>query len=110
MHITFVKKILADGNACAKCADVEQRLTDAGQLGAIDETLVADERNPASAGMQLAKQLGIERAPFFVVEQNGETTVYTVYFKFVKEVLGRSTSTLEENREILRDNPELDFL
>ena len=50
MHITFVKKILADGQACRKCRDVEQRLERSGYWSAIDEVIIADERDPDSAG------------------------------------------------------------
>ncbi|UHQ55638.1 MULTISPECIES: hypothetical protein [unclassified Microbulbifer] len=90
MRITLVKKILSDGSPCAKCRDVEQKLRDNDQLRLIDETVVADERDQASPGMVLARQYGVSRAPFFVVEDSaasGEPQVYTVYFKFAKEVL-----------------------
>ena len=88
MRITLVKKVLADGSLCAKCNDVEQKLKENDQEKFLDETLIADERDPESAGMQLAQRLNVERAPFFVVEEEGkEPAVYTVYFKFVKEVL-----------------------
>jgi hypothetical protein len=110
MKITFVKKILASGEPCQKCADVEQRLEESGQISRIDEVLVADERDPDSPGMLLASRFSVARAPFFVVEEDGNATVYTVYFKFVKEVLGSATSKREEVGEILRDNPDLDFI
>lgn len=111
MHITFVKKILATGEPCAKCADVEARLEKSGQMERIDEILIADERDPGSAGMKLAKELEVDRAPFFVVDRDdGERSVYTVYFKFSKEIFGKATSRSDEAREILNDNPDLDFL
>jgi hypothetical protein len=90
MHITFVKKITNTGEACRKCADVEQRLRDSGYWNAIDAVLVADQRDPNSAGNHLADAYGVERAPFFVVEDDsGQISVYTVYFKFVDEVLDK---------------------
>jgi len=112
VKITFVKKILADGSPCRKCADVEKRLSTSGQLEQIDETLIADERDPSSPGMQLAERLGVQRAPFFVVEHDdGQEQVYTVYFKFAKEVLGGSGgSTSDHARDLLDDNPDLDFV
>ena len=111
MHITFVKKILANGEACQKCHDVEQRLETSGQMAAIDETLIADERDPQSAGMLLAAEVKAERAPFFVVDTDeGERKVYTVYFKFAKEILGKRQSKKDEGKEILNDNPDLDFI
>ncbi|MFT4564917.1 MAG: hypothetical protein ACI9BW_004687 [Gammaproteobacteria bacterium] len=90
MHITFVKKITVTGEACRKCADVEQRLHDSGHWSAIDTVLIADQRDANSAGNHLANAYGVERAPFFVVEHDGgEISVYTVYFKFVAEVLNQ---------------------
>lgn len=88
MQITLVKKILADGSLCAKCKDVELKLKENNQEQYLDEILIADERDPESAGMKLAQKLQVQRAPFFVVEEEGkEPEVYTVYFKFAKEVL-----------------------
>ena len=57
MKITLVKKILADGSPCKKCGEVIGRLEDSGQMERIDEILVADERDPTSAGMLLAAEL-----------------------------------------------------
>lgn len=88
MHITFVKKITADGEACRKCADVEQRLRESGYWDCIDTVLVADERKHNSAGVHMAAALGVDKAPFFVVEDDaGGITVHTIYFKFLREVL-----------------------
>ena len=111
MKITFVKKILATGEPCQKCADVEKRLTDNGQMDLIDEIVVADERDPESAGMQLAAQHGVKLAPFFVVEgDDGETKVYTIFMKFSKEVLKNRTASASVAKEIMRDNPDLDYI
>ena len=111
MKITLVKKILADGSPCKKCGDVLKRLEDSGQIKRIDEILVADERDPTSAGMLLASELQVDRAPFFVVQyDDGRQDVYTVYFKFVKEVLEQETEEKDELKEILHNNPDLDFL
>ena len=41
----------------------------------IDHVAVADEREPNSEGMQLARRHGVVVAPFFLVEQNGTTMV-----------------------------------
>ncbi len=111
MKITLVKKIKADGSPCKKCNDVIQKLEESGNINKIDEILIADERDPASDGMVLANKLSVERAPFFVVEETGkDPVVYTVYFKFVKEVLDQETSDAAAAQEILNDNPDLDFL
>ena len=111
MKITLVKKINADESPCKKCADVLEKLEEGGFMAQIDEILVADERDPTSDGMVLAKTHNVDRAPFFVVEKPGESTaVYTVYLKFVKEVLNQKTEEKEELKEILQNNSDLDFL
>jgi hypothetical protein len=111
MHITFVKKILANGEPCQKCRDVEQRLIASGHMQQIDETVIADERDIESAGMKLAVEVNVTRAPFFVVDtDDGKRKVYTVYFKFAKEILGSAQSKKDEGKEILNDNPDLDFI
>ena len=111
MKITFVKKILANGEPCPKCGDVESRMRAAGYLDRIDETLIADERNPGSPGMKLADALGVALAPFFVVDSGNDTQVYTVYLKFVREVLDQTVATSsEEAADMLRSNPDLDLI
>jgi hypothetical protein len=88
MQITLVKKVREDGSPCRKCADVEQRLVNGGYMDRIDHIVIADEVDPESDGMKLAKLHNVELAPFFIVEQDDqEPVVYTVYFRFLKEVL-----------------------
>ncbi len=48
--ITFVKKILANGQPCGKCRDVEERLTAGNHWRAIDRVVIADERDPDVGG------------------------------------------------------------
>lgn len=111
MHITFVKKILASGEPCQKCLDVEERLNASGQMEQIDQILIADERDANSPGMLLATELNVPRAPFFVVErEDSKKQVYTVYFKFAKEVFGQKNKKTDEAKEILNDNPDLDYI
>lgn len=111
MKITLVKKILADGSPCKKCGDVLDKLANSDQMRFIDEVLIADERDPQSPGMLIAAKHAVNRAPFFVVEQDdAEPIIYTVYFKFVKEVLDQRTSEKDELKEIMNDNPDLDFV
>lgn len=111
MKITLVKKILADGSPCPKCGDVLNKLEESGQMNRIDDILIADERDASSPGAVLARQLNVERAPFFVVERDGQAPeVYTVYLKFVKEVLNQESSTTSEAKEILENSTDLDFL
>lgn len=111
MHITMVKKIKKDGSPCRKCADVLSQLEDSKLLHRIDEIIVADERDPKSAGMLLANKHSVELAPFFVVKEDGqETKIYTVYFKFVKEILSENISEEQEVKEIMQQNPDIDFI
>ncbi len=110
MKITLVKKILKDGSPCRKCADVLDKLESSGHMARIDNVLVADERDPESEGIAVAKQYDVDRAPFFVVEREGkDAEVYTVYMKFLKEVLEQKTNEADELKEIM-DNQDLDFL
>ena len=111
MKITLVKKIELDGSLCKKCEEVQQKMEESGQIDQIDEILIADERDPSSPGMELASLYNVERAPFFLVEREGEAPeIHTVYFKFIKEVLNQKTREEDELKEILNDNPDLDFL
>lgn len=110
MKITMVKKIFADGSPCKKCGEIEEKMRAAGQLERIDRTVIADESNDQSEGMVLAAEHAVDRAPFFIVEHDGEPAkIYTVYFKFVKEVLNAKTSEEDEIAEIMND-VDLDFL
>jgi len=111
MNITMVKKINKDGSPCRKCADVLRQLEENGLLDRIDQIVVADERDPDSEGMLLARKYKVEQAPFFVVEEDKQLTkIYTVYFKFVKEVLSEGVSEQQEIKEIMDQNPDLDYL
>ncbi len=107
--ITFVKKILADGRPCGKCHDVETRLTDGGHWPAIDRVVVADERDPSSEGMRLASRFEVERAPFFIVETPEKTVTYTVFLKFLKEILNTADET-DDAQLLLAANPDLDLI
>ena len=110
MEITMVKKVFADGSACKKCAEIEYKMREADQLKLIDHTVIAYEADDQSQGMLLAAQFSVDRAPFFIVERDGqEPEIYTSYFKFVKEVLNQKTTEDEEIQEIMND-VDLDFL
>jgi hypothetical protein len=111
MKIIYVKKIKADGSPCKKCAEVTERLEKTDQMQFINDVLIADERDPGSPGMLIARELAVERAPFFVVEQDdGTKDVYTVYFKFVKEVLNQAGNDKEALKDILDQNDDLDYI
>ncbi len=105
-----MKKILASGEPCKKCKDVEDRLKRAGHWDRIDEVVVADERDAHSPGNRLAEELGVTLAPFFVVKDRGSVAVYTLFFKFLHEVLEAPAAAREADRELLENNPDLDFI
>jgi len=111
LRITLVKKIKADGSPCRKCSEVADRLERSQLLGRIDRVVVADERDPDSEGMQLAHKYNVDWAPFFIVEDDsGGERIYTSFFRFLKEVLGQDPRHEEETTEMMRQNPDLDFL
>jgi hypothetical protein len=93
MHITFVKKRNPDGSTCGKCEEIERRLARDGHLARIDLVLTAAVDDPDSAGLRLARELGVDYAPFFVVRDGDRVEVHTIYLKFVREVLERGASS-----------------
>merc|ERR1719151_474425 len=86
--VTFVKKIYSDGSTCQKCDFVWKQIEKDGFTGKIDRIVVADERDMSSEGIVLAKRHKVQRAPFFVVENDAKPDagqkVYDVYFKLKK--------------------------
>jgi hypothetical protein len=97
MRITMVKKTLADGSDCRKCAEATEHLQSRGLWHHIDEVVWAHEGDPTSAGMVLGTRLNVERAPFFIVHDDaGNETVYTSVLQLVRERLGRVVSDREE--------------
>lgn len=91
MKITMVKKVMADGNLCKKCLEVQERLEKSGYVDRIDTFVTAMENDPSSPGALLADMHHVNKAPFFIVEQEGqEPVIYTIYFKLVKEVLEKA--------------------
>ena len=111
-RITLVKKIKADGAPCAKCDDVLARLERDGVWHRIDRVVTADEREADSEGARIAERHGVERAPFFVVERDGEQPqIYTVYMRVLRDVLQADDAGDERERAIdLADAGAVDFI
>lgn len=109
IEVTFVKKLLPDGQACAKCRDVERRLRDDGLLDHIDQTMLAVENDPSSAGSVLAARHGVQRAPFFVITSaDGSVRVIESYLAFKRWFTGsESTSDLADTVD---QHPDLAFI
>jgi len=87
MNITLVKKIMEDGKECKKCREVSDLLKKSDELRFIDTILYADIKDPDSEGSRVAREHNIDIAPFFVVEKDGEVTVYKSYMQFKRTVL-----------------------
>ena len=110
MNITIVKKIRPDGRLCRKSAEVSQKLDQLNLSDRINRVVFADEREYSSPGLELARKHGVQAAPFFIVEQEEITRVYTKYSRFLNEILGYQTSESEEINEIMAQHPDLDFI
>jgi hypothetical protein len=105
MHITMVKKRLADGSECRKCVEATEHLRSRGLWGQVDEIIWAREDDPSSPGMVLGQQLGIDRAPFFVVKDGqGDPAVYASVLQLVRERLGQAVTTAQQAAAIDADD------
>ena len=111
MHITFVKKIKVDGTECRKCLEVQSRLEKEGYIEKINAIVIADENDENSVGLKLARKYAVEQAPFFIVEdEKNSVIIYTVYFKFIKEIFGGKTTENDIAKDILDADNNLDFI
>ena len=68
MHITFVKKIKADGTECRKCIEVQSRLEKDGYIEKINAIVIADENDENSVGLQLAKNMLYNKRHFLLLK------------------------------------------
>jgi phosphoadenosine phosphosulfate reductase len=83
--ITMVKKELLGGEPCRKCAQAQATLEARGLWERIDEVVIAKEGEPESPGMRLGARHGVDLAPFFIIQTDGqEPQVYTSVIKFIK--------------------------
>lgn len=110
MNIKLVQKIKKDGNSCRKSAKVLKDLEKLNLLDKIDEIIAADERQSSSEGFDLAKKYNVLSAPFFIVENEGKTKIYTAYYRFMKDVFNVVVSEDDEISEMMAQNPELDYI
>lgn len=100
MHITMVKKRLADGTECRKCQEATTALQSRGLWQRIDEIVWADERDATSPGMVLGVKLGVAQAPFFVVRDDKGESVYVSVLQLARERLGVDATRAEQARAI----------
>jgi phosphoadenosine phosphosulfate reductase len=94
MHVTMIKKRLANGQPCEKCVQAEDLLKRRGLWERIDEVVWADESDPNSAGMKLAQEKSVALAPFFIVKEGDAEQVYTSVMGFIKERLMPPAETM----------------
>lgn len=87
VRVTMVKKKLANGEPCQKCAQAEDMLRRRELWDEVDEVVWADETDPSSPGMVLARKYEVEVAPFFIVDRGGSREIYPSAIKVAKDVL-----------------------
>ncbi len=81
----MVKKRLASGEPCRKCAQAEDLLRKRGLWEQIDEVIWAEETDPESAGMKLAAKHQVSAAPFYLVDgEDGSVDVFVSALKLIK--------------------------
>lgn len=97
MRITMVKKRLANGEPCEKCAQTEEMLRRRGLWERIDEVLWAVEGENDSPGARVAVRHGVKLAPFFVVhDEAGDEVVVTSALRLVRDHLEGSGAPAPE--------------
>ena len=104
MHITMVKKRLADGSECGKCHEATAMLQSRGLWDRIDEVAWAQEDDQTSPGMVLAARVGVERAPFFVVRDERGEHVYVSVLQLMSERLQQRVSAAQQASAINPDD------
>lgn len=109
--IVFVKKLLADGEACAKCRDIERRLHADGLMDRVDEIQVAREDDPASPGAAAAARHGVTRAPFFVIrDPDGGEQVVESYLAFKRRLARGEDATSGDFQDLVDRHPDIAFI
>jgi hypothetical protein len=111
MQIRFIKKVKADSSTCCKSVEIIENLEKLGLLNHIKQIIIVDECGLSSEGWTLALKYKVEAAPFFLIEkEDGSITVFTAYFRFLKEVFNQPISESEEITEILVLSQDLSFI
>jgi hypothetical protein len=100
VHITMVKKRLADGSECRKCQEATAHLQSRGLWRRIDEIVWARDDDDESAGTVLARRLGVECAPFFVVRDPQGEAVYVSVLQLIRDRLDRPVTAAEQAQAI----------
>ena len=104
VHVTMVKKRLADGSECRKCQEATAHLQSRNLWSRIDEVVWAREGDEASAGMQLGARLGVDQAPFLVVRDAGRESVYVSVLQLIRERFGVAVPAAQQATAIDADD------
>jgi hypothetical protein len=104
MHITMVKKRLADGSECRKCQEATAHLQSRGLWHRVDEIVWAQDGDPSSAGMVLSARLGVSQAPFFVVRDDKGESVYASVLQLARERFGTDVTAAQQAATIDADD------
>ena len=104
MHITMVKKRLADGAECRKCQEATAHLQSRGLWNRIDEIVWAQEGDPSSPGMLLGATLGVSQAPFFIVRDERGESVYVSVLQLARERFGTDVTAAQQAAAIDADD------
>jgi phosphoadenosine phosphosulfate reductase len=110
MHITMVKKQLADGEPCRKCAEAERLLRARGLWARIDRVVWAIEGEPHSEGFELGARFGVDHAPFFVIrDDEDQEQVFASTLQLMRALSTPSQApNAETHADTLRDLEQLD--
>jgi len=104
MRLIMVKKKLKDGTDCRKCAEATDYLRSRGLWEKVDEVIWAHEDDPESTGIKLSTRLGVERAPFFVVQDETGEKVYLSVLQLVRDRFSDQVSTRDAARTVDADD------
>ncbi len=104
MHITMVKKRLTDGTECRKCVEATTHLRSRGLWEHVDEIVWAVEGDADSPGIVLGQRLGVERAPFFIVQDSRGEAVYGSVLQLVHERFDAAVTTADQAKAIDPDD------
>ena len=89
--ITMVKKLLANGQPCAKCAQAEELLVARGRRDRVERVIWIKEGEADSEGARLAVTHEVDTAPFFVIQAEGQPDrVETSTLRLVKQLIQES--------------------
>ncbi len=104
MHITMVKKRLADGSECRKCQEATTHLQSRGLWDRVNEVVWAQEGDEASPGMALSARFHVSQAPFFIVRDERGESVYASVLQLARERLGSEVTAAQQAATIDADD------